>query len=146
MTTTLVTGGDRGIGREIVRWLVLAGHTVYLGAPCVEAGRETAWDLEARFVELDVESDESVAVAMHCIDDEQGGLDVLINADAEHDPAGAERMTRAALPALRRSSRAVIVTVGGGDPVDPDALVHLVAVDARGAVGAVAEDVAAVAW
>jgi NAD(P)-dependent dehydrogenase (short-subunit alcohol dehydrogenase family) len=32
MTTTLVTGATRGLGRETARQLVAAGHTVYVAA------------------------------------------------------------------------------------------------------------------
>ncbi len=42
MTTTLVTGATRGIGREVVRRLVEAGHTVYLGARDFDRGVQVA--------------------------------------------------------------------------------------------------------
>ena len=40
MTTTLVTGATRGLGRETARQLVAAGHTVYVGARDDARGRE----------------------------------------------------------------------------------------------------------
>jgi NAD(P)-dependent dehydrogenase (short-subunit alcohol dehydrogenase family) len=42
MTTTLVTGATRGLGRETARQLVAAGHTVYVGARDDARGREVA--------------------------------------------------------------------------------------------------------
>ena len=39
MTTSLVTGATRGVGREVARRLVEAGHNVYLGARDAARGR-----------------------------------------------------------------------------------------------------------
>jgi NAD(P)-dependent dehydrogenase (short-subunit alcohol dehydrogenase family) len=38
MTTTLITGANKGLGFETARQLVAAGHTVYLGARNPERG------------------------------------------------------------------------------------------------------------
>ena len=40
MTITLITGGNKGLGREAARRLIGLGHTVYLGAR--DAGRGQA--------------------------------------------------------------------------------------------------------
>ena len=42
MTVTLVTGANKGLGRETARRLVKEGHTVYIGARSVERGQAAA--------------------------------------------------------------------------------------------------------
>ena len=78
MTTTLITGANKGIGHETARRLVAAGHTVYVGARDAERGRRAAERLGARFVLLDVTDDASVEAAAKTVEAD-GGLDVLIN-------------------------------------------------------------------
>ena len=79
MTTTLITGANKGLGRETARQLIAAGHTVYVGARDEQRGKEAAAQLGARFVLIDVTSDDSVAAAAAQIQAETGGLDVLVN-------------------------------------------------------------------
>src|ERR1700685_2900168 len=78
MTTTLITGSNKGLGYESARQLVAAGHAVYVAARDAERGRQAADRLGARFVQLDVTDDASVAAEAqgHQAD---GGLDVLIS-------------------------------------------------------------------
>ena len=78
MTTTLITGANKGLGKETARQLVAAGHTVYAGARDEARGREAADEVGARFVQLDVTDDASVAAAFAQIEAD-GGLDVLVN-------------------------------------------------------------------
>jgi NAD(P)-dependent dehydrogenase (short-subunit alcohol dehydrogenase family) len=78
MTTTLITGANKGLGHETARRLIDAGHTVWIGARDQDRGRQAADALGGRFVQLDVTSDDSVAAAVKTIEAE-GGLDVLIN-------------------------------------------------------------------
>ena len=78
MTTTLITGANKGLGYETARRLVAAGHTVYIGARNPDLGRAAAERLGARFVELDVTDESSVTAAAKQIQ-AAGGLDVLIN-------------------------------------------------------------------
>ncbi|MBN6543677.1 SDR family NAD(P)-dependent oxidoreductase, partial [Actinacidiphila bryophytorum] len=54
MTTTLITGANKGLGYETSRRLVAAGHTVYVGSRDAAAGRLAAERLGARAVQLDV--------------------------------------------------------------------------------------------
>jgi NAD(P)-dependent dehydrogenase (short-subunit alcohol dehydrogenase family) len=79
MTTTLVTGGTRGLGLETARRLVLAGHRVYLGARDLARGLEVSSAIGARALELDVTDEVSVASAARRLSDDAGGLDVLVN-------------------------------------------------------------------
>jgi NAD(P)-dependent dehydrogenase (short-subunit alcohol dehydrogenase family) len=79
MTTTLVTGATRGVGLELSRRLVAAGHTVYLGARDLERGREVAEPMGARAIAIDVTDDASVRAAVDHMRQEVGVLDVLVN-------------------------------------------------------------------
>lgn len=133
MTTTLITGATRGIGREVGAQLAAAGHEVLLGVRDRAAGTRAAAALGAEVVELDVTDDDSVASAAEMVRC-RGGLDVLINnagvpgracAATEVDAAtmhavfntnvfGAVRMMHAFAPLLRTSSRPVVVNVSSG--------------------------------
>jgi NAD(P)-dependent dehydrogenase (short-subunit alcohol dehydrogenase family) len=138
MTTTLITGANKGLGFETARRLIEAGHTVYVGSRDVERGRAAAERLGARLVHVDVTDDASVDAAAATIEAD-GGLDVLINnagielrspdgavVDAEGTTAdlmrtlfetnvfGLVRVTHAFLPLLRRSSAPVVVNVSSG--------------------------------
>ncbi|GHS84767.1 short-chain dehydrogenase [Actinomycetota bacterium] len=135
MTTTLITGGNKGIGFEAARQLVAAGHTVYVGARDAERGRRAAEQLGARLLLLDVTDDASVEAAARTVEDD-GGLDVLVNnagielrtADGGiYSPAdetaemmrhlfdtnvfGPVRVLHAFLPLLLRSAAPVVVNV-----------------------------------
>ena len=153
MTTTLITGANKGLGYETARQLVAVGHTVYVGARDPERGRPAAERLGARFVQLDVTDDASVAAAAKGIESD-GGLDVLVNnagiegrtpdngviaaADetAGHMRAlfdtnvfGIVRMLHGFLPLLRRSAAPVVVNLSSGlsktsDLANPDGPVH----------------------
>lgn len=141
MTTTLITGANKGLGFETARRLVAAGHTVYLGSRDPERGRLAAEQLGARAVVIDVTDDASVAAAVKTID-AVGGLDVLVNnagiagieaqsqdevevgaaavtADLmrtvfETNVFGVVRVTHAFLPLLHRSAAPVVVNVSSG--------------------------------
>jgi NAD(P)-dependent dehydrogenase (short-subunit alcohol dehydrogenase family) len=79
MTTTLVTGATRGIGREVARRLVEAGQTVYLGARDQHVGADVAASIGATLIQLDATNAHSIASAVDRIRDEVGALDVLVN-------------------------------------------------------------------
>ena len=78
MTTTLITGANKGLGRETARRLLEAGHDVWITARDPERGRAAADDLGARFVRLDVTDGASIARAAEHVAAETG-LDVLVN-------------------------------------------------------------------
>ncbi|MFE3137932.1 SDR family oxidoreductase [Streptomyces scopuliridis] len=133
MTTTLITGANKGLGFETARRLIAAGHTVYVGSRDPERGRRAAERLGARMVVIDVTDDASVDAAAHTIEAD-GGLDVLVNnAGIEGNAVGAAevtadmlrplfdtnvfgvvRVTHAFLPLLRRSAAPVVVNVSSG--------------------------------
>ena len=79
VTTTLITGATRGLGREAARRLVELGHAVYVGARDAEAGQKVADDLGARLLPLDVTDDRSVEDAAELVRSQVGELDVLVN-------------------------------------------------------------------
>ncbi|MFF8942253.1 SDR family NAD(P)-dependent oxidoreductase [Streptomyces sp. NPDC014864] len=140
MTTTLITGANKGLGHETARRLLAAGHTVCIGSRDADRGRRAAEQLGsmARAVQLDVTDDASVAAAVKAMEAD-GGLDVLINnagieargphnevtgaADVtaammrevfETNVFGTVRVTHAFLPLLRRSASPVVVNVSSG--------------------------------
>jgi NAD(P)-dependent dehydrogenase (short-subunit alcohol dehydrogenase family) len=78
MTTTLITGANKGLGHETARRLVADGHDVWVAARDPGRGRAAAEELGARFVELDVTDDASVTAAAQQVASESG-LDVLVN-------------------------------------------------------------------
>ena len=133
--TTLITGSNKGLGRETARRLLADGHEVWLAARDPSLGRAAADELAARFVQLDVTDDASVTAAAALVTAATGGrLDVLINnagiaggrkpagevtADDvrrvfETNVFGVVRVTRAFLPLLERSDDPVIVNVSSG--------------------------------
>ncbi|MBY8882119.1 SDR family NAD(P)-dependent oxidoreductase [Actinacidiphila acidipaludis] len=153
MTTTLITGANKGLGFETARQLVAPGHTVYAAARDAERGRRAAERIGARAIRIDVTDDASVAAAVKTIE-EDGGLDVLVNnagieprtADGGFvDPAGVTaddvrrvfetnvfgqvRMLHAFLPLLERSTAPVVVNLSSGlslarELADPDSPTH----------------------
>ncbi|WCB94159.1 FabG-like 3-oxoacyl-(acyl-carrier-protein) reductase [Baekduia alba] len=134
MTTTLITGANKGLGREAARRLLDAGHDVWVGARDAAAGREAADALGARFVELDVTDDASVVAAVGTIRAAGTGLDVLINNAGIIGPRvpvpqvrpddlaqtyatnvlGLVRVTQAFVPLLEASDAPVVVNVSSG--------------------------------
>jgi NAD(P)-dependent dehydrogenase (short-subunit alcohol dehydrogenase family) len=143
MTTSriaLVTGANKGIGREIARQLGAMGHTVWLG--CRDEGRGLAAErdlraegIDAHFVQLDITEEDSVRAAVAHIEQHAPHLDVLVNnagvggsmgiqpsAESVDDIReifeinlfGTIRATQAFLPLLRRSASARIVMMSSG--------------------------------
>jgi NAD(P)-dependent dehydrogenase (short-subunit alcohol dehydrogenase family) len=134
MTTTLITGANKGLGHEAARRLIDAGHDVWIGARDAAAGQVAADALGARFVQLDVTDDASVAAAVKTLRAAGAGLDVLVNnagivgarvavpdTTADHvaevyatNVFGVVRVTQAFLPLLEASENPVIVNVASG--------------------------------
>lgn len=135
MTTALITGGNRGLGRAVAEALAGQGMHVIVGARSQADGVEAADQIGrgATTVQLDVTDDASVRAAASWVDEHAGGVDVLIN-NAGVLPEATNRATEAVdlemfrrtyatnvfgpvavleafLPQLRRSSRGRIVNV-----------------------------------
>jgi len=133
MTTILITGANKGLGRETARRLLADGHDVWIAARDPGRGQSAAEELGGRFVQLDVTDDASVRAAAEHVTAE-GGLDVLINNAAisggrkppgeltAEDLAtvyatnvlGVVRVTHSMLPLLEQAESAVIVNVSSG--------------------------------
>jgi NAD(P)-dependent dehydrogenase (short-subunit alcohol dehydrogenase family) len=133
MTTTLITAANKGLGHEAARQLLAAGHDVWVAARDPERGRAAADELGARFVQLDVTDDASVAAGAAEVA-AAGGLDVLVNNAGisggripprevtpedmrrvlETNVVGIVRVTQAFVPLLERSANPVIVNVSSG--------------------------------
>lgn len=149
MTTVLITGGNRGLGRAVAEQLAERGMTVVIGARDEAAGAEAARQIggKATSVRLDVTEPESVRAASAWIEGHHGGLDVLVNnagvlPEATSEAAEAVSLDlfkktfatnlfgpvaaiEAFLPQLRKSSRGRIVNVSTTmgsltDQTDPD--------------------------
>ncbi|MEO3797431.1 SDR family oxidoreductase [Nonomuraea sp. B10E15] len=147
-TVALVTGANKGLGRETVRRLSERDWRVFLTARDRERGTQAADALGVEFVQLDVTSDDSVAAAAETVAMRAGRLDVLVNnagiGGPRMDPAdmgadllqvmyeanvfGPVRVTHAFLPLLRKSEHPRIVMVSSalasltyaGDPARPE--------------------------
>ena len=77
----VVTGGSRGIGESIARGFASAGARVAVVARNLEKAQETAGALgaNAQAWALDASDEASVAEAFGAIQEEWGGVDVLVN-------------------------------------------------------------------
>jgi NAD(P)-dependent dehydrogenase (short-subunit alcohol dehydrogenase family) len=136
----LVTGGNRGIGRETARQLARRGFRVIIGARDAASGRRAADEVraeggEATFLELDVSDSASVRAAVAAFAGHADRLDVLINNAGIYPDKGVDiltvardqitrtfqtntfgpvEVTQAFLPYLRRSAAARVVNVSSG--------------------------------
>ncbi|MDL4815606.1 SDR family oxidoreductase [Actinomadura opuntiae] len=133
-TVALVTGANRGLGRETARQLARRGMTVLLGSRDADRGARAARDLagegDVRPLPVDVTDPSGVAAAAERIGAEHGRLDVLVNnagvmveAPAVETTAddlrrayeinvfGVVTVLNALLPLLRRSPAARVVNV-----------------------------------
>lgn len=137
----LVTGANRGIGKETARGLGQRGASVLLGARDLAAGETAAQELvgeglDVRAVAIDVTDQRSINQAAAWTDDRFGRLDILINnagalrelgfpapsevsiedvrATYEVNTFGPIAVIQAMLPLLRRAQRGRIVNVTSG--------------------------------
>lgn len=127
----LVTGANRGIGREVAQQLAASGLSVVHGMREVSPPPSTGSGPDELAVRLDVTDPYSVAAAVRQVDRRYGVLDVLVNnagiaidigapseADTERlrrtyetNVIGVVTVTNAFLPLLRRSRDAILVNV-----------------------------------
>lgn len=134
----LVSGGNRGIGIEIVRQLAGKGITVILGSRDEEKGRAAAEGVEGDVVvrQLDVTDQQSVDRLAGSIEEEFGRLDILVNnagvandrgergVDIDLDERvrdsleanllGAWRLSQMAIPFMQRNRYGRIVNISSG--------------------------------
>jgi NAD(P)-dependent dehydrogenase (short-subunit alcohol dehydrogenase family) len=80
----LVTGGNRGIGYELVKQLAQKGFKVILASRDPEMGHEATQklkelNLDVSFVVMDVDNQENIRQAAITVNERYGRLDVLIN-------------------------------------------------------------------
>jgi NAD(P)-dependent dehydrogenase (short-subunit alcohol dehydrogenase family) len=140
--TVLITGANKGIGREVAQQLATKGFHVFVGARNAKAGRKAADEIakkcgKATFLEMDVADNDSVTTAAREFSKIEDHLDVLVNnagiivegdnaileisddlfrKTLETNILGALRVTRAFAPLLRKSKapRVINVSSGGG--------------------------------
>ncbi|CAN5562101.1 SDR family oxidoreductase [soil metagenome] len=150
-TVSLVTGANRGIGREVAAQLAGRGHHVLVGSRERSPGAaaaETITDAGGRStaVELDIADPSSVAGAAGWVEEEVGTLDVLVNCAAitydtwqtaieadlgvvrealDTNLFGTWQTTQAFAPLLRRSDHARIANVSSGGGALTDMGGHL---------------------
>ncbi|XWW93978.1 hypothetical protein V2A60_001917 [Cordyceps javanica] len=139
MTTTLVTGGNRGIGYAIVKVLSarLVSPTLIIGCRDIESGEESIKQLRTEgisvdldVVRIDIEDDDSIREAVTSIGQKYGKLDFnnaarvtrpesdrledarrAANEVYNNGIASNEIVTRAFLPILRRSPNPRVIMV-----------------------------------
>ena len=135
----LITGANKGIGKEIARQLGAQGMTVLLGARDEGRGSEAADELkqqgfDARAIRLDVTDGASIAETARQIENEFGRLDVLVNNAGialdsgassaldvdtfrrtyETNVFGVFAVTQALLPLLKKAEAGRIVNLSSG--------------------------------
>src|ERR671910_2324125 len=133
----LVSGANRGIGREIVRQLAERGVTTILGSRDEEKGRVAAggMDGDVRVRQLDATDEKGIAQLACDVEEEFGRLDVLVNnagvsidrgqhgVDADLDVVretlemnlfGAWRLCEAFVPLMQRNRYGRIVNISSG--------------------------------
>jgi NAD(P)-dependent dehydrogenase (short-subunit alcohol dehydrogenase family) len=140
MKIALVTGANKGIGREVARQLTAKGFHVFIGARNPAAGRAAAEAIatnggKATFLEMDISDNASVDAAAREFSKIADHLDVLVNNagiivdgdDAilkisddifrktlETNTLGTLRVTRAFAPLLRKSKTPRVINVSSG--------------------------------
>jgi NAD(P)-dependent dehydrogenase (short-subunit alcohol dehydrogenase family) len=134
----LVSGGNRGLGREVARRLAENRYAVVIGSRDLDKGRAAAAELgdNVNARRLDVTDPESIETCIREIGDLHGRLDVLVNnagiegggwrtdaTDVDLDEVrdtletnlfGAWKLTQAALPLMRRNGYGRIVNLSSG--------------------------------
>ena len=152
MSTILVTGATRGLGRETAGRLIALGHMVFIGARDPATGRHVADELGGRLLVIDVADEKAVQAAAQQLASEVGALDVLVNnagiAGKQERPSeatvedmrnvfetnvfGVAQVVKAFTPLLEASAAPVVVNVSSAvgsltRNADPDSVWSLLA-------------------
>ncbi|KAJ8080282.1 hypothetical protein PM082_017112 [Marasmius tenuissimus] len=135
--TILITGANTGIGYELVRQLAALGHNVYLTSRSEQSGKDAQkklkdeHNLDVKYVQLDVTSEESIKRARDTIEKDEGKLEILVNnagfvngfiKPSELTPEhmdeilqtnyyGVIRVTTTFIPLIRKAQNGVILNV-----------------------------------
>ncbi|HYC49275.1 MAG TPA: SDR family oxidoreductase [Burkholderiales bacterium] len=143
----IISGANRGIGRTIAQFFAREGvHVALLGRnepACQALAREISSahrDVKAVAVRVDLEQPETIAPAVEKAVGALGGIDILVNCaggayrggltdipDEMWDryfrvkPLGLMRMTRAAVPHLKKSSQGRVINISGTRGREPEA-------------------------
>lgn len=132
----LVTGANKGIGREISRQLASKGVYVLMGARDRGRGEQAAYELHSEglpveWVHMDVASDDSVEWARQEVEARHGRIDILVNNAGiaidwfspvelsatdlqktfDTNVFGVFRVTKAMIPLLKKSKHGRIVNI-----------------------------------
>ena len=135
----LVTGANKGIGREVARQLAMKGNTVFLGSRSIEKGNAAKKQIgnteNLHVIQLDVTNEVSIIAAYDTIVSKHGKLDILvnnagINYDTWHNVSnadlnnvketldtnlfGAWKMIQTFLPLMKEKGYGRIVNVSSG--------------------------------
>ncbi len=104
----LITGANKGIGKEIARQLGALGMTILLGARDAQRGEEAVAQLkaggaDAHAVTLDVTDEAGISAAVTQIESGYGRLDVLVNNAGISQDGGPSSALTLELGSLRRT-------------------------------------------
>ncbi len=135
----LVTGASSGIGKAIAEKLLAEGHTVYMAARRLEKMQDLK-EKGGRPIKMDITVEEDIKQVVKTIEDEEGGVDVLVNNagyaiyGAMEDTAiedarrqfevnlfGLARLTQLLLPYMREKRKGTIINMSsmGGKVYTP---------------------------
>lgn len=136
----LITGANKGLGYEIAHKLGLQGVTVYVGARNESRGKAAvekliAEGVDASFVLIDLNDEETIKQTAQFIEKEHGHLDILVNNAGFIDPQdgvpsttsvdtvkrtfetnffGALLVTQIMLPLIKKAEAGRIVNMSSG--------------------------------
>jgi len=134
----IVTGANRGLGKETSRQLAAMGYRVFVTARSLESARQTVTELNSENLipaQLDITDPASIERLRTLVEQTASQLDLLVNNAAIHydtwqnvadanlctvqeamdtNVYGAWRMIQAFLPLIRSSKQARIVNVSSG--------------------------------